>query len=206
MIFVDESTVKVGGVTLPGLFKSLEIKTPALVEEQDVEGKTAKPKQAIGYEDAKVDLELILEDSPNQTKLEKLAIIQNLFRRPGQTKPIVYDIVNEHTAARGVSKVIFKDLITKEQSKKSEMSVSIEFWEYIPMTIKATKTSTKTAQNKSQSTTSTGNTTPQLNEEYRNYLPDRGAAPKVNDKTSQSPATDNAQDALSRNRMAAMPY
>ena len=206
MIFVDESTVKVGGVTLPGLFKSLEIKTPALVEEQDVEGKTAKPKQAIGYEDAKIDLELILEDSPNQTKLEKLAIIQNLFRRPGQTKPIVYDIVNEHTAARGVSKVIFKDLITKEQSKKSEMSVSIEFWEYIPMTIKATKTSSKTAQNKSQSTTGTGNATPQLNEEYRNYLPDRGAAPKVNDKTSQSPATDNAQDALSRNRMAAMPY
>jgi len=206
LIFVDESTVKVGGVTLPGLFKSLEIKTPALVEEQDVEGKTAKPKQAIGYEDAKIDLELILEDSPNQTKLEKLAIIQNLFRRPGQTKPIVYDIVNEHTAARGVSKVIFKDLITKEQSKKSEMSVSIEFWEYIPMTIKATKTSSKTAQNKSQSTTGTGNATPQLNEEYRNYLPDRGAAPKVNDKTSQSPATDNAQDALSRNRMAAMPY
>ncbi|MCY9764698.1 transcriptional regulator, partial [Paenibacillus alvei] len=98
MIFVDESTVKVGGVVLPGLFKSLEIKEDATVEEQEVEGKAAKPKQATGYEDAKVTLELTLDDSPKQTKLQKLAMIQKLFRKPGQSRPIMHQIVNVHTA------------------------------------------------------------------------------------------------------------
>ena len=37
--------------------------TAAEVEEQEVEGSTAKPKQATGYEDGKITLELILEDS-----------------------------------------------------------------------------------------------------------------------------------------------
>lgn len=203
MIYVDESTVKVGGVILPGLFKSIEIKTPAMVEEQDVEGKTAKPKQAVGYEDAKITLELTLEDGPTQTKLQKLAVIQNLFRKPGQTKPIVYDIVNEHTAARGVTKVIFKDLTTKEQNRKNEMSVMIEFWEYIPMTIAATKTSSKSTSSSKKSSPSTKSN---LNQDYKNYLANRGEAPKQSSKTSKTPATDNAQVAAHRNKLAAMPY
>lgn len=204
MIYVDESTVKVGGVILPGLFKSIEVKTPAMVEEQDVEGKTAKPKQAVGYEDAKITLELTLDDGPTQTKLQKLTVIQNLFRKPGQTKPIVYDIVNEHTAARGVTKVIFKDLSTKEQNKKNEMSVSIEFWEYIPMTITATKTSSKSTS--SSKTSSSSAKTASLNNDYKNYLTNRGAAPKQSSKTSNTPASDTAQVAAHKNKLAAMPY
>lgn len=215
MIYVDESTVKVGGVILPGLFKSIEVKTPAMVEEQDVEGKTAKPKQAVGYEDAKITLELTLDDGPTQTKLQKLAVIQNLFRKPGQTKPIVYDIVNEHTAARGVTKVIFKELSTKEQSKKNELSVSIEFWEYIPMTITATKTTAASSSSQSSSSKKTSSTakatssaakTTSLTNDYKNYLTNRGAAPKQNSKTSNTPASDTAQVTAYKNKLAAMPY
>lgn len=198
MIFVDDSTVKVGGILLPGLFKSIDIKGEAQVEEQQVEGNTAKPKQVTGYEDAKVTLELVLEDGPVKTKLEKLAIIQNLFRKPGQKKPIVHEIVNEHTAARGVSKVIFKTLSTKEQSKKSELTVSIEFWEYIAMTITATKSS---------SSSTTAAATASLNQDYQAYLStDRGSAPKSTNKTSQTAATDTAQGQAYRNKLAGMPY
>ena len=45
MIYVDDNTIKVGGVVLPGLYKSLEIKTEAKVEEQEVEGSTASTGQ-----------------------------------------------------------------------------------------------------------------------------------------------------------------
>ena len=48
MIYTDGSEVMVDGVLLPGLFKSLEVTTAAEIEEQEVEGSTAKPKQATG--------------------------------------------------------------------------------------------------------------------------------------------------------------
>ncbi len=196
MIFVDESTVKVGGVVLPGLFKSIEVKADAQVEEQQVEGKTAKPKQAIGYEDAKITLELVLDDGPKQTKLEKLAVIQNLFKKPGQQKPIVHEFVHSHTAVRGVTKVIFKSLSTKEQSKKSELTVSIEFWEYIPMKITAKKSGAK------KGTSSSGSV--KLNADYQQYLSSgsRGKAPKTGDKTSATAASDTAQTAQYKSKLA----
>ena len=69
MIYTDGSEVMVDGVLLPGLFKSLEVTTAAEIEEQEVEGSTAKPKQATGYEDAN-----------GMTKESKLEVIQNFFR------------------------------------------------------------------------------------------------------------------------------
>jgi len=189
VIFVDDSTVKVGGVILPGLFKSIEITGSALVEEQEVEGMAARPKQAIGYEDSKVFLELILDDGPGTTtKTQKLESIQHLFKKANQQLPKVYDIINEHAAARGVSRVIFKGLASKEQSSKSQITASLEFWEYIPITVKVAATG-------SRQSVAPAN----LNEDYRDYLPDRGAAPKLPDKTSKSPAVDNASTIGYRN-------
>lgn len=185
MIYVDDNTIKVGGVVLPGLYKSLEVKTEAKVEEQEVEGSTAKPKQATGYEDAKITLEIILEDGPNRTKEEKLEQIQALFRQSGQSEPEVHQIVNEHTAKRGVSSVIFKSLTTKETNKKEEVTVSIEFWEYVPMTITATKGRAEAASTDSESSVS------QTSDGWSKYLGQRGTAPKISNKLSSSPAVDN---------------
>lgn len=209
MIFVDESTVKVGGVVLPGLFKSLEIKEDATVEEQEVEGKAAKPKQATGYEDAKVTLELILDDSPKQTKLQKLAMIQKLFRKPGQSRPIMHQIVNVHTAARGINKVIFKNLITREQSKSSQMSVTLEFWQYGTMKISAKKKTGKDKKSKKDKSKSTGSSSNvKLNEDYQQYLSSgsRGTAPKQSDKTGKTAASDRQPSASTNSKLAALPY
>lgn len=201
MIFIDDSVIKVGGVILPGIIKSLEIKADATVEEQKVEGNSAKPKQAIGYEDAKITLEIALEDGVDKTKEEKLKSIQNLFKKSGQLKPIVYEIINQHTSIRGIKKIIFKSLSTKETSKKSELTVSIEFWEYIPITI----TASKSTNNNSASTSA--KTATNLNSDYETYLSNsRGGAPKVNDKTNKSPARDTANGLSSKNRLDIMPY
>lgn len=204
MIYIDESTVKVGGVILPGLFKSIEVKGDALIEEQDVEGRSAKPKQATGYEDAKIDLELVLHDGPVLTKLQKLEVIQNLFKKKGQAKPIIYEIVNEHTAARGVTKVLFKNLTTMEQSKKDELTVMVEFWEYIPMTITATKSTGSISGTSGTSAASVAKAN--LDPAYQGYLANRGAAPKLQDKTTKTAATDNASTQEHKNKLAAMPY
>ena len=54
MIYVEDQTIKLNGVVLPGLVKSIEVKESAQIDEQEVEGSATKPKQATGYEDAKV--------------------------------------------------------------------------------------------------------------------------------------------------------
>ena len=58
MIYTEDQIVKVNGVVLPGLVKSIEVKESAQIDEQEVEGSATKPKQATGYEDAKVNIEL----------------------------------------------------------------------------------------------------------------------------------------------------
>lgn len=192
MIFVDDSSIKVGGVILPGLIRSIEIKDDALVEEQEVKGKSTKVKQASGYEDAKITIELILEDGPSLTKNQKLDKIQNLFKKAGQSKPAVHEIINEHITARRIKKVIFKSLSTKEENKKQQLVVNLEFWSYGAMTITASKGSTKKT-----------SSTAQLDPEYQSYLSnDRGKAPK----TINSPAVDNANTSAYTNRLSAMPY
>lgn len=196
MIFVDDSSIKVSGVILPGLIKSIEVKDDALIEEQSVEGSSIKAKQAEGYEDAKVMIELILEDGPDATKKEKLEKIQNLFKKAGQEKPVVHEIINEHTAARRVKKVIFKSLNSKEESKKEQLTVSLEFWSYNPMTITAKKSKSGSSQ------TGTSSMVSKLDPAYQSYLSDRGKAPK----TSNSPAVDDASTTVYANRLSRMPY
>mgnify|MGYP001053660997 CR=1 FL=1 len=80
MIYTEDQIVKVNGVVLPGLVKSIEVKESAQIDEQEVEGSATKPKQATGYEDAKVNIELILDDTPTATKYQRLETVRALFR------------------------------------------------------------------------------------------------------------------------------
>ena len=131
MIYVEDERIKLNGVVLPGLVKSIEVTETAKIDEQEVEGSTVKPKQTTGYEDAKVNIELIIDDTQTQTRYERYAVLRAIFRSSGQTVPQPIPIISEDTAAHGIEKVIFKKLTHKGENKKSQLSVNIEFWEYI---------------------------------------------------------------------------
>jgi len=136
MIYVEDERIKLNGVVLPGLIKSIEVTESAKVDEQEVEGSSAKPKQATGYEDAKVNIELLIDDTETQTKYERYAVLRAIFRTSGQTVPRPIPIVSEDTAAHGIDKVIFKKLTHKGENKKSQLTANLELWEYVPQTIK----------------------------------------------------------------------
>ena len=193
MIYVEDQLVKVNGVVLPGLVKSIEVKESAQIDEQEVEGSAAKPKQAVGYEDAKIFVELILDDTPTKTKYQALETVRAIFRKPGQTVPQPIPIVSEDTAKHGIDKVLFKGFSHKAEAKKDQITASLEFWEYIPQTIKATKAGS------SGSSSGSGTASSSLSEEYKSYLAtDRGVSP--------------ASDAVTRagsaglQKVAAMPF
>lgn len=178
MIYVEDQIVKVNGVVLPGLVKSIEVKESAQIDEQEVEGSAAKPKQAVGYEDAKITVELILDDTPTKTKYQALETIRAIFRKPGQTVPQPVPIVSEDTAKHGIDKVLFKGFSHKTEAKKEQIAVSLEFWEYIPQTIKATRAGS-----------SSGGSSSGLTDDYKSYLEtNRGKSPAADTLTGTASA------------------
>ena len=193
MIFVEDQVIKLNGVVLPGLVKSIEVTESAKVDEQEVEGSAAKPKQATGYEDAKVIIELIIDDTQRADKYQRFAVLRSIFRKPSQSVPQPIPIVSQDTAAHGVDKVIFKQLSHKGENKKGQLTASLELWEYIPQTITATTGSGGS----SGSSGSSGTTQSSLTDEYESYL---------SKNRGRSPATDNASAAKALNRVELMPY
>lgn len=204
MIYVEDQIIKLNGVVLPGLVKGIEVTESAKVDEQEVEGSATKPKQATGYEDAKVIIELIIDDTQTATKYQRYAVLRSIFRKPGQSVPQPIPIVSQDTAAHGIERVIFKKLTHKGENKKGQLSATLELWEYIPQTITAKTASSSGGSSSSSSysssgTTSSSSTTAQssLTEEYQNYL---------SQNRGKSPAIDDASSAEALNRVAQMPY
>ena len=196
MIYTEDQLVKVNGVVLPGLVKSIEVKESAKIDEQEVEGSATKPNQATGYEDAKVNIELILDDTPTATKYQRLETVRALFRTPGQSVPQPIPIVSEDTAKHGIDKVLFKGITHKSEVKKDQLTVSLEFWEYVPQTIQTTSSSSGSSSGGS-SGGKTANQQTTLSSDYQKYLQaNRG----------KSPAVDDASAAEALDKVAQMPY
>ena len=211
MIYVEDELIKLNGVVLPGLVKSIEVIETAKVDEQEVEGSATKPKQATGYEDAKVNIELIIDDTPSQTKYQRYATLRAIFRSPGQSVPQPIPIISEDTAAHGVEKVIFKKLSHKGENKRGQLTATLELWEYIPQTITAKSGSSsgsgksgsgksgsgKSGSGKSGSGKSGGGAASNLKAGYKSYL---------SNGRGKSPARDDADATAAMNKVTAMPY
>ena len=191
MIYVEDQTIKLNGVVLPGLVKSIEVTESAKVDEQEVEGSATKPKQATGYEDAKVNIELIIDDTQSATKYQRYATLRSIFRKPGQSVPQPIPIVSEDTAAHGIEKVIFKKLSHKGENKRGQLTATLELWEYIPQTITA-KSSSSSGSGKSG-----GGAASNLKADYKSYL---------SNERGKSPARDDADATAAMNKVTAMPY
>ena len=197
MIYVEDELIKLNGVILPGLDKSIEDIETAKVDEQEVEGSATKPKQATGYEDAKVNIELIIDDTPSQTKYQRYATLRAIFRSPGQSVPQPIPIISEDTAAHGVEKVIFKKLSHKGENKRGQLSATLELWEYIPQTITVKSSGSSKSPSSSGSTSSDASSVSNLTANYKTYLSsDRG----------KSPARDDADVSKVLEKVLSIPY
>lgn len=192
MVYQDDDTIMIGGVLLPGLYKKVEVTTAAKIDEQEVEGSSAKPKQATGYEDAQISIELELHDSETQSKEDKLDVIQNLFRMRGQELPEVYPIISTYTSLRNVDQILIKNMSSQSSNKKDMLAVTLELMEYIPQTIKAKKKKSGSGGSSGSGSGSSSGSQTGLNQNYSSYLQKkRGSAPKKPNKTAPSPAVDD---------------
>ncbi len=128
MLYVHEKIAKLGGVYLGGQVSSVEVQEAATIHVAQDDKGTVKKIQPVGYDNAKVIIDIILEDSTGETALEQLAGIERLFKAPEQTKAKLFAIVNEDCAARGISQVYFKSFTSKKIISESKMIASLDLW------------------------------------------------------------------------------
>lgn len=157
MLLVQEHLIKLGGVKLSGQMKSIDISETATIEDiEDDKGKT-KASQPTGYEAAKITIEFILEDSPDMTQTEQITTMQRLFHPSGQTKAKLLQVYNEDCAARGISKVYFQKLESKNVISESGRTATLELLAPVTagITLKTKKetTASSTSTSKTQSST-----------------------------------------------------
>lgn len=73
-------------------------------------------------------IDILLEDTKTATTLDQLKEMQRLFKAYGQDEPKLLTIVNEDCAARGITKVYFKNFTSKKVISESKRIASLELW------------------------------------------------------------------------------
>lgn len=144
MLYITDKTIKLNKTYIPGIVKSVEVtEAGSIYVAQDSEGKI-KSSQAVGYENAKVNVSIILEEDKGSSVEDQIKKIQQIFKKAKQEKPNLIPIVNKHCAARGISKVYFKEFTTKENTSNSMITGTLVFLAISIGSVKIKKKKSKT--------------------------------------------------------------
>jgi len=128
MLYIQDKVAKLGGVILGGQVSSVEVQESATIyTAQDDKGKVKKT-QPVGYDNAKVMIDIVLEDGPDGTTIDQMINMQRLFKAQGQEQAMLFPIVNEDCSARGITQVYFKGFTTKKVISESKRIASLELW------------------------------------------------------------------------------
>ena len=148
MLLVQENTMKLGGVKLPGQVEKISVSESATIEDiEDDKGKT-KANQPTGYEAAKVSIKIRLEEKTNQSIADQITVYQRLFKPYGQTKAKLMKVIGEDFSPRGISKVYFKQMTHDNTISESGKSATLEL---IAPTIAGIKTKKKSSSSSKKS-------------------------------------------------------
>jgi len=137
--------------------QQMSIKQSVKVDEVDIPGRSGKIKQAVGYEDTEVTINLTLVDEEDRagtvtrSALDQYRELQAAFRDrsdpvgEGQTAkasfavPTIFSIQSRLTDACGIKTVLFKGLDVSDQPGTTDLEASISFSEFEPVAAQVEK-------------------------------------------------------------------
>lgn len=126
MLYVADKVVELGGITIPGQVKKIEVVESATIDEAKDDNGKLKAVQSLGYEAGKVNITVTLEDMEGKDTLNQLMEIQRLFKPAGAQAPNLLPIICEDCAARGIGAVFVKSVTSEKVTEKSRRDVVIE--------------------------------------------------------------------------------
>lgn len=190
MLYINDHSMQISGIPVPGLVKKVEITGGAVIDSVTDDNNITLGYQPNGYDPMKMNVDVLLEPSAGETFEDMAATIQFLFRPPGQTAAVPMEVTNSHAAAHGLTKVFFKGITTSKKIESSSGTASLELWEYLPVVVQ-TKAAKAGKQGDEKDKKAAQSSAEGINTEYQDYLnTQRGQAPKIKDKTKESPARD----------------
>jgi hypothetical protein len=149
--------------------QQMSIRQSIKVDEADIPGRSGKIKQAVGYEDTEITINLTLVDEEDRagtvtrSAIDQYRELQAAFRDrsdpvgEGQTVkasyavPTIFSIQSRLTDACGIRTVLFKGLDVSDQPGSTDLEVSIGFSEFEPVAAQVEKRGREAVQ-KSQAT------------------------------------------------------
>ncbi len=149
--------------------RQMSIRQSVKVDEADIPGRSGKIKQAVGYEDTEITINLTLVDEEDRAgtvtrpAIDQYRELQAAFRDrsdpvgDGQTVkasyavPTIFSIQSRLTDACGIRTVLFKGLDVSDQPGSTDLEVSIGFSEFEPVAAQVEKRGREAVQ-KSQAT------------------------------------------------------
>lgn len=122
--------IKLGETELPGVFQSLSVNGEILIDSNNSAGNDTPRKVMRGFKDKTVSINLLLLPTDDKTVYEALEELERLFYDVNSGVPKVYALINSHTAARSIGKVIFQGLSSFETNRDNTLEVSLTFEEF----------------------------------------------------------------------------
>lgn len=143
---------------LPVPHQQMSVRQAVKVDEVEVPGRSGNIKQAVGYEDTEISMDLLLVDEEDsagnvtRAALEQFQEMQAAFRDRsdpvGETAgtkkapyavPTIFSIQSRLTDACGIRTVLFKDLEVTEIPGETSLEVSISLVEFEPVALQVEK-------------------------------------------------------------------
>jgi hypothetical protein len=126
-------------VKLPGILDSISVNGELLFENAQVQGRSGSVPIVQGWQDAKVDITLLLIDDlgAGKTRFDFLKEITGAFKKADDAgKPVLYEARHPALAAWNMSRLLFSGLKTSETRGKRKISAALSFVEYEPRVAK----------------------------------------------------------------------
>ena len=140
LLTFEDGEVRLGGVLLPGILVAMTVNAGVRFDRAERDHMSGKNKIPLGWEDADIKLTLDLICDELGDCYEKLTIINRNFKSGDQgANPKIYNIVNRHLRARGVSRVVFSGLQSDEDDQSDMIRVVLAFSEHLPAVVKREK-------------------------------------------------------------------
>lgn len=129
----EDGQITLGGRIAPGILQSLLVAGRVRFDEAEQDGLSGKTKVPMGWEDADITLVVELVSEEASTCYDKLSEINAIFKGTDNGgNPNVYDVVNAHTLARGIERVVFAGLTSQETDDDDVILANLAFIEHIP--------------------------------------------------------------------------
>ena len=137
LTFAD-GLVKLDNATLDMILTGLSVNGEVIFDDQPRDGLSGTVKVPMGWSDSDVVASADLITDEAATCYERLAKLNSVFRAR-DTAPKRFDIVNRHTAARGIRQVVFNSFSSSETDADDVIAVTLGFLEYQPSVVPAEK-------------------------------------------------------------------